>query len=134
MVKKVVSVLLCVLFGLIGMCSAIADNDIQPRYTCTKVINADLVFNDGSASAWGEVIPHDSYETRITVNLQRCDDGTWVSLSVWTGHNTNGKSEAGGTRNISTGHDYRVYVIGKVYDTNGNLLETVTKYSPTVSF
>jgi len=133
MARKWTAILVCLVYLVVFTVNATAEG-INPRYAFARRISAELRLSNGTAEVIGKITPNGGYETRVTVRLQRCDDGSWVTLSTWTDHNTNGSSEAGGTRSITTGHDYRAYAIGKVYDGNGNLLETATGYSVVYSY
>lgn len=112
-----------------------AEKRITPYYSYTSSITASLSINDGIAKATGKVIPEENRHTSITVHLQQeSDSGTWFTISTWTSNNTSGKSEAGGTKSLVSGYNYRVYVTGKVYNSAGAAIETVNKYSVTKSY
>lgn len=134
--KKRICFVLCLLLALPIAVTAYAENeDIMLCYTYVDSIRASLKISSGSAAASGSVIPSGSLETSVTVRLQReSSSGTWVTISTWTGSNEGGKSEAGGTKKLTSGYNYRVCVTGKVYDSAGTVLETVNKYSATKSY
>lgn len=108
--------------------SAIAE-DLITRYTYITAISAGLSISGSSASANGGIIPSGNYATNIVVKLQqRQSNGRWVTIASWSGNNSSGVSEAGGTATITAGYSYRTYVVGHVYDSNGNIIDTGTAY------
>lgn len=129
------SLVMCLVLILSIVGVAHAEDGIMPCYSYTSSIAASLSINDGVAKAAGKITPEDSRRTTITVRLQReSSSGTWVTISTWTGSNASGKSEAGGTKSLTSGYNYRVYVTGKVYNSSGTVLETVNKYSTTKAY
>jgi len=129
----------CLVMCLVLMLSIVsvahAEEGIMPCYSYTSSIAASLSISGGVAKAAGKITPEDSRHTSITVRLQReSSSGTWVTISTWTGSNAGGKSEAGGTKSLTSGYDYRVYVTGKVYNSAGTVIETIDKYSATKSY
>lgn len=103
---------------------------ITPYYTHTNTLVVSLSIKTGQAKAAGQIVPYSNQRTSITVKLQKKGNGNvWSTISTWSGSNTKGASEAGGYKTIDKGCQYRVYVIGKVYDSTGAVVETVSKYS-----
>ena len=90
---------------------------------------ASLSFSGNTARAAGKITPYDHRRTSVTVRLQKSSNGTsgWSTIGTWTGSNPSGISTAAGTKSVSTGYYYRVRTTGKVYDSSGNVLETVVK-------
>lgn len=112
-----------------------AEEEVMPCYAYICSINVKFSISGGIVTAVGEIKPQDGQHTSVTVRLQRENSaGTWTTIETWTGSNAAGKSEAGGTRALISGYNYRVYVIGRVYDDEGTLIETAYKYSPTKSY
>lgn len=60
------------------------------------------------------------------------ENGKRKPVGSWIGSDFNERAEAGGRVTVSKGYDYRTYVVGRVYDANGLLLETVTVESAAV--
>ena len=130
--KKGICLMLSILVLLSSIGVAYAEGDIMLCYAYVDSIKASLSISAGTATAVGNVIPAGSMKSTITVRLQREDSsGKWTTISIWTGTNEKGKSEAGGKKSLTAGYNYRVYVTGKVYDDKGNVVETVNKYSTT---
>lgn len=131
--------LLVILLTVVVM--AIAEESENPPgppldYQHTQSVSARLTISGGKAIAFGEVVPYDHMRTSITVRLQKSTNGSsnWTTIGTWTGSNPHGDAQARGTKAISQGYYYRVRSTGKVYDSSGNVLETVTKTSTVKSY
>lgn len=112
------------------LCSGIAMSDeISPRYAYTDYIDASLEFSNGRAISIGSIFAYGMRATSVEVRLQQYFENDWRTIGLWTGSSSGGTSEAGGSEEIDTGFEYRTYTRGKVYDSNGNVLETVNFYS-----
>ena len=124
---------LCLLVALLMLLSvgySLAEgNSASPRYTYTASASAGLDISGGVATVDGAITPWDAMETMVQVRLQQQINGEWKTIQTWTGHRSAGTSDAGGTKSVDYGYNYRTYVKGYVYDGNGNLLESVTVYS-----
>lgn len=130
---------ICLVLGLVLALSAVgvvhAEGDIMLCYDYVSSLSASLTIDSGTANAVGMVYVSPKMKTSITVRLQRENSsGKWATIETWTGSNVSGASEAGGTRALISGYNYRVYVIGRVYDSAGTVIETAYKYSPTKSY
>lgn len=129
---KVVMVLALVL-SFAGMAFA-EQGQLELRYTHTAKIVASLKISGNKAMAAGSITPSGKYDTKITVRLQRGKNNQWITIATWNGSGKAGSAEAGGTKVLPKGYDYRAKVTGYVYDASGKLVETVTKYSSTKSY
>lgn len=130
---------ICLVLGLLLALSAVgaahAEDGIMPCYDYVSSVHASLNIDSGTASAVGKVYVGKKMQTSITVRLQRENsNGKWVTIVTWTGGDESGLCIAGGTRALISGYNYRVYVIGRVYDDEGTLIETAYRYSPTKSY
>ena len=117
--------------------TALATNmpGITPQYTYTSVIKSSISVSGKTATAAGSITPKPyNRKTFVKVQLQRKVNGSWTTIAFWTGSNENGVSSAIGSKTLIKGSTYRVYTIGKVYDSSGNLLETVYKASSIYSY
>ena len=131
----VMSLLLVLSFVGTAFAASYASPDIiEPMYTHTQKIEALLSLSGSTASAAGRITPSGSYDSKVTVQLQRGKDNKWTTIATWTGSCDSGTSKVGGEKAITKGYDYRVKVTGRVYDSDGKLAETVTKYSSTKSY
>lgn len=133
--KKSICLVLSLLLVLFTATTASAGCTITPRYAYVSAISANLSITSGTARAVGKVANDQKLKTSIIVRLQReYSSGKWTTISTWTGSNESGASEAGGTKALMSGYNYRVYVTGKVYDSAGTVIETVESYSTTKSY
>lgn len=125
-IKRVVFcvVILAAIFG----CSALA-GEIMPRYVYTNYVDAGLKFENGRAYSTGSIFPYDFRATSVEVRLQQYYENDWRTIGLWTDSSSAGLSDAGGSEEIDRGFEYRTYTRGKVYDSNGNVLETIHFYS-----
>ncbi len=131
--KWIMKIGIALCFALVMMNTGIVYAEVQEgyRYDYIRSISAQLSITGGTAQAFGDITPEGSRHTSIIVRLQKeTSPGMWTTVAYWTGSNASGSSEAGGTRTISSGYNYRVYVVGKVYDSSGSVIETGTAYSP----
>lgn len=134
MKRSIVIITFCgVLFVSLCM-SAFASDLIMPYYTYTSRVRAELSILGGVASASGAIYPNGELRTSVQVQLQRNDNGQWNSVATWHGNNSAGKSEAGGTKSLTAGYTYRTYVTGYVYNSEGVVIEVVSKKSAEKSY
>ena len=133
MVKKLLILALCVAYVLLSVGSADTLNEDLRRYQYARSVTAGLNIAGSTAECYGNIVPIDNMKTSIVVRLQKKEGETWKTIRTWTGSNSAGQSEAGGTKSIVTGYEYRVYVTGKVYDSGDNVVEAIDKYSSVVS-
>lgn len=99
------------------------------RYTYISVVTAKLQISGNSATVSGKIIPDGSYATDVTVKLQKLEGtGSWRTVASWSSSNSSGYSSAGGSASITIGETYRTYVLGHVYDDDGNIIDTGTAY------
>ena len=101
--------------------------EISPRYTNISRFTVSLT-RSGSISCRVQTT---SYDYSLTVDLQQNIDGSWEDVDTWEedGSLTGSFST---TASLERGQKYRVRAYLRVYDDNGSLIETATKYSATV--
>lgn len=129
---KKVSILILVSMVVLMLCAhgAEAQNvHIGLHYVYTDNIYAALSFSGSTAIASGSIeAVANNRKTNIYVELQRDTDEGWKKAASWSDSGGSSAS-AGGNHSAISGQSYRVYAIGRIYDLDGNLLETATKYS-----
>ncbi len=126
--RKTIAVVALALAISLTLLSGFAE-EMTMRYSYIMAMTAGLRISGSSASASGKIIPSGNRATDVSVMLQQQQsDGSWTTVASWSGSNPCGVSEAGGTTNITTGYTYRTYVVGHVYDGNGNIIDTGTAY------
>lgn len=127
-------VVLMVMMLLGTYVSAIAEETATPYYTYTSILRVSFEIGSGRATAGGSICPKNNQATKVVVKLQQNIDGTWRTIGEWSSQCSSGTSEVIGSEEIDHGYDYRVYVYGTVHDSNGNVIETATKYSAIKSY
>ena len=109
------------------------DNEIvSPANIAITAIENDISIQSGYISCYGRTETTSGYKSAVTVDLQ-CDNGGWTDLYSWT---ETGSSSATVDEiyRATSGNRYRLKLTYKAYDSNWNLIETITKYSKTVSY
>ncbi len=103
------------------------------RYSHTSIISAGLRMSGNNAQCSGIVKPSNSINSsQIEVKLQRNVSGTWSTIKSWSGSATNGwTAQAGGVYGVTSGFEYRVVSIGRVFSPSGVLLEETSATSAT---
>lgn len=135
LLSTAIALLFVIVLGGLALTEHIAQAEvIYPMYTHTNKVDASLSIKGGKATCAGRITPKGSYSSKVTVQLQQKKDRTWSSIATWTDSSNSNWSEAGGTKVITKGYNYRVKVTGRVYDSNGKTLETVTSYSSVKSY
>ena len=78
----------------------------------------------------GTEVPH-GYEAYVKVELQQYTGSGWTTIKTWTDRY---ESYAMVSKNyaVMSGYNYRLKLTHKAYDSNGNLIETLTSYSDIV--
>lgn len=133
--RKVICWGMCLMLIVTMAGIAYAEEGIMPCYTYVKNTRATLSISSGTATVLGNIQPSGNLKTSVIVRLQReSNSGSWTTISTWTDSNECGKSEAGGTKALTSGYNYRVYITGKVYNSSGIVLETVNTYSTTKTY
>ena len=129
--RKVLSILLVVAIFMswsIPVHAATQEGEtISPRYTYIKFNSAyiDINENTGVASCEASCYATGNLTVKVQCRLQQYTGSVWTTLKNWTASGTSyasvDKSWA-----VSSGYPYRVYVIFRIYDGNGTLVETAT--------
>lgn len=100
---------------------------ISPRYTNISRFSAVLT-SSGNITCQVQTV---AYDYSLTVDLQQNIDGSWEDIDSWedSGYLTGRFST---TVSLERGQKYRIRAYVRVYDDDGALIETATKYSTTV--
>lgn len=121
--KKITAIIVALLLIILLPAEAHAST-IAPRYTHIKGITARLEIDTtwGMASCSGELLAQDGMPVKLIVKLQKFINGQWGTIKTWSVEDLWG-AYVNGVYAIDRGYDYRVYVVGYVYDSAGNILE-----------
>lgn len=129
--KKVLC-LLCTIMVFLSGVAACAES-IQPFYIEAQRVTVILsIASDGTATCGGSVVTkNNNTKTNVTLTLKKSIDGkSWSRVTSWS---ASGSGLTGATVDetytVSKGYQYKVTVSGKIYDTSGKLLESVSKTS-----
>lgn len=132
--KRILSLLLAVVLSLSFAVSVSAQEQeqtpIMPRYTYIAATIVDLSINETTnvTSNFAYSYLHDeSLEMQAVVKLQRYNNSKWNTVKTWTASGM-GEVEVDKTWAVASGYTYRTYATFSVYDSNGNLLESVSRY------
>jgi len=109
---------------------------ITPQWTYISMICPGLwISSSGKATCQGFASAYDSsHTTRLTVELQKYNSGSWSTIKSWSASAT-GISIAAVEEDYYVVHGtYRVSNNVKVYNSSGTLLENKTVYSDTVTY
>ena len=109
------------------------NSEIMPMYVAISYTYSAIQW-DG----WGrvrcngatEVLP--GYRAAVDVELQKKLGSVWTPIKTWSSSDWD-YSSIEKYWYVETGYEYRVKTTHYSYDSNGNQLEKVTKYSNTVS-
>ncbi len=122
--------LFLLLTALVGNLVVAYASDIMPLYTGVASLTSGLTISTtGKATCSGKVMLWDDYTADVTVELKR--DGT--TIKTWTSSGTDVVS-AGGTYYVTSGHEYVVTTTATVYDSNGKIVESPSKDSPSKNY
>lgn len=107
--------------------AAVNEADVSPLYDYATYVQASLEISGGTATVESRAKAI-GYDISTTTCLQRKMDDRWVTIKTW---NRSGNSSAflSETRALTQGYTYRSYVKVKIYDQDGNVIETAKKYS-----
>lgn len=129
--KKVLAIvfIILVLVSSTASASAATKDAAELMYTYINSVGASLTIDEtlGIATCSGRVNAKSIVPVKVTVRLQRYQDGSWKNVETWSETGTAGvtctKYYA-----IYSGYSYRVYVTGYVYDSEGVIQETASVY------
>lgn len=130
--KKILIRTICILLIIATVSPSVFAEEgsaIQPRYTYTRLLVAEIDVNNTVATCSATLRTYDQYDLKLICQLQQKIGGQWKPFSTWSVENSNSRyvvSER--TCNILSGGEYRFVVYGYVYS-GDSLLETTYKYS-----
>lgn len=109
---------------------------ITPKFSYISLLNAGLWINSsGKATNIGNASAYNSsHTTKLTVQLQKSTNSGWSAVRSWS-VSSSGTAVAGIEQDYYVVHGtYRVCATAKVYNASGNLLESKSAYSDTVTY
>ena len=127
------SVVVCLVMIAFPMAKASAPETAELQYKAITLISAGINISDGKATYTGTVVGgNKNAKTYMTVKLQRQSStgGDWVTIASGSDFaEGTGSAFVSKTKSVSKGYNYRTSVIVRIYDEDGNLIETATKNS-----
>lgn len=129
--KRIITGILAfiLILGMILPVSAAVANPItpvEPMYDYVNLVYARLEIGEdwGMTTCTGTITAKQLLPVKVIVRLQKLD-GYWQTIKSWSATGTGSASHTGNYA-VYSGYTYRVSVIGYVYDSNGNIIETAT--------
>ena len=132
--KRIISFLLAVIMAFSFAISVSAQEQeqtpIMPRYAYIAATLVDININESTNVTTSEAhfITYDAtLELQVEIKLQRYNNSKWNTVKTWTASGI-GDAYIGKKWAVPSGYTYRAYATFKVYDSNGNLIESVSRY------
>lgn len=132
--KRIISFLLAMIlafsFAFTVSAQEQAQTPIMPRYAYIAATLVDISINQSTNVTTSEAhfITYDAdLELQVEVKLQRYNNSKWNTVKTWTGSGY-GDAYVGEKWAVPSGYTYRAYATFRVYDSDGNLIESVSRY------
>ena len=132
LVMLAAAIMLCsnVIAGNISEPCNIKDPDASPNNVAISYCITSLDITDGVAQCYGMTNTYPKYTPKLTVVLQQYDSG-WKDIKTWVKSSTNSSVTISEPKNVKEGYSYRVKAVHCAIDKNGDVIESITKYSST---
>ena len=114
--------------------SSVDTQQMEPFYTGIASMQPSVIISSsGSANCLDKVLMKSGYTDDVTWTLQHQVGNSWVSNMHWS---ASGKTQINLNKNyfVTKGYTYRLKTVAVVYNSNGSVVETATKYSSSVKF
>ena len=136
MLKKIACFMLALIIVTISQ-SACADTGMtepsQLRYTYIRTVYASLTISGTTATCIGKgrgVYADTTTHIQVTLQGRPAGSSHWYTAASWTASASGiGTAIVNQTHSVATENSYRVRVRCQIKDSDGNVLETVYKYS-----
>ena len=134
-ISKFLSMLLVLSCITTATLSSASATSVEPRYTGLFSVTVSLNISSGGLSApYGCASLRSGYTADMTLELQRSSNGySWSSINDWSTSGS-GMITLDKAYYVVSGYDYRSKCTTYVYDSNGSLVDSVVKFSATVSY
>lgn len=107
--------------------------NIQPRYSALySSIGSLSISSKGEATCKSTTRTQSNYFAKTKMELQKYTSN-WSTIKKWESTNEISTSLSK-TYNVAKGYSYRLKTTHYALDSNGNVVESVVKYSSTVSY
>lgn len=122
------AVILVVILAVPCFAATANDNVIMPRFTYFELLTASFIIDEdtgiSSSNASSYSVP--GYTNKIVCKLQRERTNGWTTLKTWTATGTR-YADIDQDWAVYSGYNYRIVVTFSVLDSDGTVLETLTK-------
>lgn len=132
-ILAILFVSLCVLSSGVPSASAAVEEPEFPAYVAVTQISPRLVVELRTAYCSDYIIIKSGYSVSATWYLQYYQSGKWENLATWTDTGTK-TLPFSKKRAVVSGNTYRLKTSLKVYNTQGKLVESPTKYSSMAAY
>ena len=126
--KRFLSLALAIMLMLTFAATVSAEQAVNPRYLYITETNTGIRLNSSTGAVICEASARtqNNMEIQIECKLQRFNNSKWNNVKTWTASGT-GSASISKSWSVPGGYDYRIYATYKVYDSNGNCVETVNR-------
>lgn len=126
--SAILAVVLVVIFAVPCFAAETDENVIMPRFTYFILLTADFTIDEdtGVSSSNASSFSVDGYTNKIVCKLQRERTNGWTTLKTWTATGI-GYASIDQDWAVYSGYNYRIVVTFSVLDSDGTVLETLTK-------
>ena len=138
--KKLIATVLCVVMCL-GMGAVSSFAAVKPGNDVITPQNIAIIATDnfielgslGKLTCLGSTEVQDGYNAKVTVELQRYQNGSWTTIKTWTDY---GDAFATVDKDyyVTSGYYYRLKITHQAYTYSGTLVETIYKYSDVINY
>lgn len=140
--RKVLCILLALCFTSISAFATnaapdtVMENTVQPRFTYISYASVGLgiEYNGYSTCDTSVTLYESIYDVEIVMTLQRYEDSDWEDVKTWSIIDDGPDADLVKHWYVLSGYDYRVVSDIYVYNTNDQIVEITTQYSPLVEF
>ena len=127
-VKKIAGLVLSIAL-MMNVCWAAAEMSVMPMAQVETTLRAYISTSGSIISGRGKCSSLPGYTSTVCVYIQKCMNGSWVTVSSNLG---TGVATASAT--MESGYSYRVYTTCTVYDAEGGYFDSENAYSSTVTY
>ena len=127
---RVLALLVAIALLICSTVYASEDTILQPRYSYISSLTAKLSINTttGVTYCYGKVQASSFLPVKILFSLQKKIGNSWYTVKSWM-ETANTSATVSQYYCVNSGYEYRVEVVGFIYDSNNALLETGTAYN-----
>lgn len=134
-VAAVITASVCTAAGMTGSTYSMAskpDNQISVQNIAISDMTNSLTRSGSTMNCTGKTVVNSGYKANVAMELQQYDGG-WVTIKSW--NSTGGtRAELSKSYSVSSGYSYRLKTTHRAYNSSGSLVESIEKYSSTITY